>query len=138
MGKLLLWMVRVVTGLCLFGAGVGPKSAKSNISEWFTALGWQDVPAFIQNQQIDWVVVVFAAGILITTIVPWRKIAGKFHPHTTSANLHGLGIKISDNDISDVQGDGISLPDSIHADIARNKIKRVGGKAIRIWKKEGE
>ncbi|MDR6834843.1 MULTISPECIES: hypothetical protein [unclassified Sphingopyxis] len=83
MAKFLLWIVRAALGLIAFFASVGPEGAKSNISEWLTLAGLDELPPHIRNHNVDQPIAFAAIILIFVSMIPWRRfwtqILAQFH-----------------------------------------------------------
>ena len=53
MGRFALWLFRFTIGAVMFGAGIGPKDAKSNVSEWLDLFGFDQAALATQDYIVD-------------------------------------------------------------------------------------
>jgi len=72
MQKIGLWALRIVLGIGMFCASVGPKAANSNISDWLDRFGLKALARQLTDQQIDTTVLWICALLFFLTIfLPW-------------------------------------------------------------------
>jgi hypothetical protein len=76
MGAFLKWAIRGCAVALMFGAQVGPKDARSNISEWVDLIGVQ-TPAWLKQPVIDKWGFWFGLGVLVLSFSAWgwRRLA---------------------------------------------------------------
>ena len=74
MGKIWLWIIRLVLGTVTLMASVGPDDVSSNFGSWLKLFGAENLPSLLTRQSIDQPIALMAVLLMIVTILPWKRI----------------------------------------------------------------
>ncbi len=65
-----------------------PEEAISNIAAWAKLIGWEHMPSFLMTPRIDLIATVLGLGVLVLSLVMWRRQVVHVHHKELTSQSH--------------------------------------------------